>query len=383
MQPNRYCLIAIRLSLLLLFFGNSIYSQPGVFLITGVVKDRTSSPVSGVQIQISNTRITTSTKADGSFSLRVPQQYMSEKIIYSIIGYSAAQKNISRQQTWEESFDGFTIQGRTKDLGTTIIFPPPLPKDSDGDGVPDDTDRCPNTPGLSIYNGCPIPDDDKDGIPDEIDKCPTIAGLEKYQGCPEADISSLKIFPIPYPKPSAVYAIPWSEITVNGEKTFASVDAKITQALTSSGYHERSYYYIPHGFALVTQIEKINIDGTCKSEPARWELKVDAPKSFLEYLNSFINAPTGYFRIVVFLVTDINLTAGTQTVDRNVATGWVENGYAKLPNQYHDLAFTKNHSVTTVIYEFKKVQGQPPAQTTNRLPGRTHLDKSQIAKFLK
>lgn len=46
-------------------------------------------------------------------------------------------------------------------------------KDSDGDGVPDRKDECPNTPkGVQVYsNGCPV-DLDGDGVPDYLDKCP-------------------------------------------------------------------------------------------------------------------------------------------------------------------------------------------------------------------
>ena len=45
--------------------------------------------------------------------------------------------------------------------------------DSDGDGVPDHLDKCPNTPpGCPVdENGC-SPDADGDGVPDCIDKCP-------------------------------------------------------------------------------------------------------------------------------------------------------------------------------------------------------------------
>jgi OOP family OmpA-OmpF porin len=46
-------------------------------------------------------------------------------------------------------------------------------KDSDGDGVPDRKDKCPNTPkGVQVYSdGCPV-DVDGDGVPDYLDKCP-------------------------------------------------------------------------------------------------------------------------------------------------------------------------------------------------------------------
>ncbi len=65
--------------------------------------------------------------------------------------------------------------------------PPPPPKDTDGDGIPDDKDKCPTVPGLAKYDGCPIPDTDGDGINDEEDKCPTVKGLARYQGCPIPD----------------------------------------------------------------------------------------------------------------------------------------------------------------------------------------------------
>jgi OOP family OmpA-OmpF porin len=47
------------------------------------------------------------------------------------------------------------------------------PIDSDGDGVPDYLDKCPDTPaGVKVNpNGCPI-DSDGDGVPDYLDKCP-------------------------------------------------------------------------------------------------------------------------------------------------------------------------------------------------------------------
>ena len=60
-------------------------------------------------------------------------------------------------------------------------------KDSDGDGVPDSHDACPNTPtGVKVdINGCPL-DADGDGVPDYLDKCPnTPAGVKvDASGCP-------------------------------------------------------------------------------------------------------------------------------------------------------------------------------------------------------
>jgi len=59
--------------------------------------------------------------------------------------------------------------------------------DSDKDGVPDNLDKCPNTPeGVAVdKDGCPL-DSDKDGVPDYLDKCPdTPAGVAvDKDGCP-------------------------------------------------------------------------------------------------------------------------------------------------------------------------------------------------------
>ena len=61
------------------------------------------------------------------------------------------------------------------------------PKDSDGDGVIDDKDQCPNTPaGVKVdAKGCPL-DSDKDGVTDDKDQCPdTPAGVKvDAKGCP-------------------------------------------------------------------------------------------------------------------------------------------------------------------------------------------------------
>jgi OOP family OmpA-OmpF porin len=60
-------------------------------------------------------------------------------------------------------------------------------RDSDGDGVPDDIDICPDTPGgLAVDEfGCPV-DSDMDGVPDYLDKCPGTPRNVKVDndGCP-------------------------------------------------------------------------------------------------------------------------------------------------------------------------------------------------------
>ena len=73
--------------------------------------------------------------------------------------------------------------------------------DTDGDGLPDDRDRCPQQPedkdGFEDQDGCPDPDNDKDGILDAQDKCPnepeTINGVKDEDGCPDEGKSKVRL----------------------------------------------------------------------------------------------------------------------------------------------------------------------------------------------
>ncbi len=76
-----------------------------------------------------------------------------------------------------------------------IVQPPKGRPDRDGDGIPDDIDKCPDEPedkdGFQDADGCPDPDNDGDGIPDALDKCPNepedYDGFQDEDGCPDPD----------------------------------------------------------------------------------------------------------------------------------------------------------------------------------------------------
>lgn len=77
--------------------------------------------------------------------------------------------------------------------------PCPVPKeaDSDGDGVVDSKDKCPDTPkGRKVdANGCEY-DRDGDGVVDGDDKCPDVYA-KTPDGCPEAKPAAPAVAPTP------------------------------------------------------------------------------------------------------------------------------------------------------------------------------------------
>ena len=75
-----------------------------------------------------------------------------------------------------------------------VSFEKPV-SDRDGDGIPDNLDKCPDVAedrdGFQDQDGCPDPDNDGDGILDSADKCPNQPedkdGFQDEDGCPDPD----------------------------------------------------------------------------------------------------------------------------------------------------------------------------------------------------
>ena len=105
--------------------------------------------------------------------------------------------------------------------------------DTDGDGIEDSKDDCPNEAGSAEFNGCP--DGDGDGIVDKDDNCPTVAGLKSLAGCPDADGDGVTDADDKCPDeagPAANKGCPWADADGDGvlDKDDKCVDVKGTVA---------------------------------------------------------------------------------------------------------------------------------------------------------
>ncbi|NRB59677.1 MAG: OmpA family protein [Winogradskyella sp.] len=89
---------------------------------------------------------------------------------------------INVQSTYKHAFEDYLPKHFQHSAGLVFKFGG---TDTDGDGIYDHEDACPEEAGLEIFNGCP--DSDNDGIQDSKDDCPNDAGLAEFNGCPDAD----------------------------------------------------------------------------------------------------------------------------------------------------------------------------------------------------
>jgi outer membrane protein OmpA-like peptidoglycan-associated protein len=89
---------------------------------------------------------------------------------------------INLQSSYKHSFEDYLAPHFQHMAGIAIRFGG---TDTDGDGIYDKDDACPEVAGLEAFNGCP--DSDGDGIEDSKDACPNEAGPAELNGCPDSD----------------------------------------------------------------------------------------------------------------------------------------------------------------------------------------------------
>jgi outer membrane protein OmpA-like peptidoglycan-associated protein/outer membrane protein W len=89
---------------------------------------------------------------------------------------------LTLQTNYKHAFEVYGMTHFQHSAGVSIRFGG---TDTDGDGVYDNDDACPEVAGLEAFNGCP--DADGDGIEDAKDSCPNQAGSKEMNGCPDSD----------------------------------------------------------------------------------------------------------------------------------------------------------------------------------------------------
>ncbi|MGB1136784.1 MAG: OmpA family protein [Flavobacteriaceae bacterium] len=89
---------------------------------------------------------------------------------------------VNFQSTYKHAMEDFGITHFQHSVGASFKFGG---KDTDGDGLYDNEDACPEVAGLPQFDGCP--DSDGDGVEDRNDACVDVAGLAQFNGCPDSD----------------------------------------------------------------------------------------------------------------------------------------------------------------------------------------------------
>jgi hypothetical protein len=197
---------------------------------------------------------------------------------------------------------------------------------------------------------------------------------------------TMPAFPWPPPAATAETVIPDKWLFTKGGVDLDNVADRIESALLESKYPRWSYSSVPNGFALVTQIEQVKADGTPSPEPARWstDLPWVANMTLIEFIRALVHSPPGYYRVIVFIVTNQPWPRTGKKPTGGEAVQWLARGFNWLPRSIGKLPYGPDYRTTALVYEFKKVSKDAKAFLLKRstTSAEDHLKKAGISDWL-
>lgn len=205
---------------------------------------------------------------------------------------------------------------------------------------------------------------------------------------PPSNRYDMPAFPWPPPRASALHDIPLAWLVDQvATARLRDLDSRLTAALDRVGYGQRSYLWVPGGYALSTRVERIAPDGTPQAGAERWAIDEGAAPIFslVDYLRALFLARPGRFRVLVFTVTPVSFAATGPPVTASEATAWVTSGVARLPAPLGEVELASApFACTALVYEFERAADTDPARVVvpGRLDARQHLERAGLWKEL-
>jgi hypothetical protein len=199
----------------------------------------------------------------------------------------------------------------------------------------------------------------------------------------------MKEFPLPAPEASTRQTLPESLFAFGPDMTtLRDMDRVLSSALDATGYGERSYLWVPDGFALVTRLEQIYADGRPKPPPARFSAGPVPLRTFSlsDYLRALFTADPGYYRVLVFVVTPHDVSETSKTPTDEEARDWLHSGDAALPSVVAEKPRPPQVKCVVLVYEFenKKTTATTPAvPVPSDIDAKTHLQRAGIWEALR
>lgn len=169
--------------------------------------------------------------------------------------------------------------------------------------------------------------------------------------------------------------------------SLGTAGSRLQAAFESAGYLEHSYYAVPGGFAIVTRIEQMDSAGNRLRGSARYELPGQRTRDSLTNIlySLFVNAPPGYYRYIVVVVSVRPFATRNRLLDDDEALRRLRGGANRLSSVYRRVPFTEDYNVDALIYEFRWDGGDNPVRMLE--PGRVspqdHLTRTGLARAVR
>jgi hypothetical protein len=165
-------------------------------------------------------------------------------------------------------------------------------------------------------------------------------------------------FVIPVPPPTARDQLPEALVTADTLATLGQLVRRTTAAFHLAGVPNVAVYSVePDGFAVVGQVEAIREDGTPLPGADRWPSNMqNYPRqevTFGEYLRRLVVPTSGFYRVIVLVVTTVPVTSRGPDMTAEQADSLGRNGAVQLPPAQDSLVVRRLRP-TALIYEFER-----------------------------
>ncbi len=214
-----------------------------------------------------------------------------------------------------------------------------------------------------------------------------IARVGVGRGAPSTAHSGIPVYPV-WPPETPTWQ--FSLDTIIGSRTDMSlrdVGTRLQRAFGQAGYLEHSFYAAPGGFAVVTRIEQMDDNGNRLRGSERFALPGTRTRDSLSSLlySLFVNAPPGYYRYIVIVVSARPFATRNRLLDDEEALRRLRSGANSLTSVYSRVPFSDEYSVDALIYEFRwnGADGDVLMLEPGRVSPQDHLTRTGLARSVR
>ncbi|MFT7559500.1 MAG: hypothetical protein ACI93R_001411 [Flavobacteriales bacterium] len=199
------------------------------------------------------------------------------------------------------------------------------------------------------------------------------------------------VWPIPKPSTSAELSLFNDTEMALLKPNYKQAERRIKDALSRADYSDRRYYILPPdkgtGFVIVTRLEQTDLDAKPREDPHRWSKNIveESLFSLKSFLRALLTADKGYFRVLVFVVSDTPLKFDVDAPSMNMASEWLSSGEDRLYSGMENIRYSDSTQFSVMVYEFEHNENSEFALTQNnpRHSAIKHLSSTKLNKLVR
>lgn len=165
--------------------------------------------------------------------------------------------------------------------------------------------------------------------------------------------------------------------------SMGDVDQWLSSALFQAGFTDVGYFVIPHGFALVAQLDDADAHVRSAADKKPWPIGIRWLAGLGGALGDLFKGRGGDYFLLSFIVSTEPFGPNDEQFRVREAMSLAGRGFNVLPRVVATSTFEPNCVVTALLYEFKTVEpDQPAVKVQPSIEVRDYLARSGLLKLL-